>query len=271
MTAAGRDTPTWDMVQSGPTDADHTVLLLPGGWCTAVFYQELMAEPALAGIRLVAVTLPGNGGTSAPQDLSVENYARLTAALADQLGCTAVVGHSMGANVALEMVGSGAFTGPVVLLAPSFGRRDEAMIIRVVDRLARVLGHLPFTLMRYMMRFAVKGSTLPPERLAELVAELQKNDPEFMRRGMHRYFQYLDRHGSVAGRLGEAAVPAWVVHGETGDGGVTDEERRTLQAYPWIHIVTIPGPSFFTANEEPALVAGLVVAALAAVARPTTD
>src|SRR6478736_1606411 len=100
MTAAGRDTRMWDMVQSGPTDADHTVLLLPGGWCTAVFYQELMAEPALAGIRLVAVTLPGNGGTGAPQDLSVENYARLTAALADQLGCTAVVGHSMGANVA---------------------------------------------------------------------------------------------------------------------------------------------------------------------------
>ena len=59
-------------------------------------------------------------------------------------------------------------------------------------------------------------------------------------------------------------VPAWVVHGETGDGGVTDEERRTLQAYPQIRIVTIPGGSFFTPNEEPALVAGLVVDALRA-------
>ena len=148
-------------MQSGPADAEQTVLLLPGGWCTAVFYQELMAEPALAGIRLVAVTLPGNGGTPAPQDLSVENYARLTAELAERLGCTAVVGHSMGANVALEMAGSGAFTGPVVLLAPSFSRRDEAMIIRVLDRLARVLGRLPFAAMRFMMRFAVKGSPLP--------------------------------------------------------------------------------------------------------------
>ena len=68
MTPAGWDAGSWDTVQSGPADADHAVLLLPGGWCTAVFYQELMAEPALAGIRLVAVTLPGNGGTSAPQD-----------------------------------------------------------------------------------------------------------------------------------------------------------------------------------------------------------
>ena len=50
-------TGTWSA--SGPADAEHTVLLLPGGWCTAVFYEELMAEPALAGIRLVAVTLPG--------------------------------------------------------------------------------------------------------------------------------------------------------------------------------------------------------------------
>jgi pimeloyl-ACP methyl ester carboxylesterase len=271
MTATSSDVRTWDTIQSGPADAEHTVLLLPGGWCTAVFYQELMAEPVLAGIRLVAVTLPGNGGTRAPQDLSVENYARLTAELAGQLGCTAVVGHSMGASVALEMAGSGAFTGPVVLLAPSFSRPDEAMIIRVLDRLTRVLGRLPYKVMRSLMRLAVRDSPLPPPRLAELVAELQKNDPEFMRRSIHRYLQYLDQHGSVAQRLCAAAVPAWVVHGQTGDGGITDEERRTLQAYPWIRIVTIPGGSFFTPNEEPALVAGLVVAALRAATQPTVS
>jgi pimeloyl-ACP methyl ester carboxylesterase len=252
------------MVTSGPDDAEHSVLLLPGGWCTAVFYRELMAEPALAEIRLIAVTLPGNGGTSAPADLSMENYARLTAELTRRFGCVAVVGHSMGANVALEMAASGAFTGPVVLLAPSFSRQDEAMVIRVMDRLATVLGRLPFTALRSAMRFVVNGSPLPPDRLAELVAELRKNDPEFMRRGIHRYLQYLDRHGSVAARLCGAAVPAWVIHGQNGDGGITDEERLTLQAYPWVRIVTIPGGSFFTPNEQPALVADLVVEALRA-------
>ena len=272
MTTANWGAGPWDMIQSGPADAEHTVLLLPGGWCTAISYEELMAEPGLAGIRLVAVTLPGNGGTPAPEDLSMENYARMTAELADMLGCAAVVGHSWGANVALEMVGSGAFTGPVVLLAPSFSRRDEAMIIRVVDRLSRVFGWLPFAAMRWMMRFAVKGSPVPADRLAVLVAEVQKNDPEFMRRGIHSYLRYLDQHGSVASRLCAAAVPAWVVHGETGDGGVTDEERRTLQAYPWIRLITIPGRSFLTPNEEPALVAGLIVAALhTADAQPTIN
>lgn len=257
----------WDMVQTGPADAERTVLLLPGGWCTATFYEELMAEPALEDVRLVAVTLPGNGGTPVPDDLSIENYARLTAELAADLGTDVVVGHSMGANVALEMAGSGAFSGPLVLLAPCFSRPDEALVIRVLDRLGRVLGDLPFAAMRTMLRFAVKDSPLPPERLEVLVRELQKNDPHFMRRGIRSYLDYLDRHGSVAGRLGTSAVPAWVVHGESGDGGMTEEERRTLQAYAWIRVVTIPGPSFFTANEEPARVAGLVVDAL----RATTD
>ena len=252
----------WDTIQSGPANAERTVLLLPGGWCTAVFYAELMAEPELAGTRLVAVTLPGNGGTAAPADLSVENYARLTADLARDLDCDVVVGHSMGANVALEMAGSGAFTGPLVLLAPCFSRTDEAMIIRVLDRLAAVLGRLPFAAMRSMLRLAVKDSPLPSDRLAELVTELQKNDPRFMRNGIHRYLGYLDQHGSVATRLCRSGVAAWVVHGQTGDGGMTADERRTLQAYTQIRILTLPGASFFTANEEPALVAELVLDAL---------
>jgi pimeloyl-ACP methyl ester carboxylesterase len=257
----------WDIVQSGPADAEHTALLLPGGWCTAVFYEELMAEPALAGVRLVAVTLPGNGGTEPPEDTSMENYARLTSELAADLGCDVVVGHSLGANVALEMAGSRAFAGPLVLLAPCFSRQDEAMVIRVLDRLARVLGRWPFAAMKAMLRFAVKDSPLPADRLKVLLAELQKNDPQFMRRGMHSYLKYLDRHGSVAARLGTSEAPAWVVHGETGDGGMTEDERATLQAYAGIRLITIPGASFFTPNEEPALVAGLVLDALRAIRR----
>jgi hypothetical protein len=67
------------------------------------------------------------GGTPAPRDLSIENLARLTAQCAADLGCDVVVGISMGANIALEMAGSGAFSGPLVLLAPSFSRQDEAV------------------------------------------------------------------------------------------------------------------------------------------------
>ena len=60
-------------------------------------------------------------------------------------------------------------------------------------------------------------------------------------------------------------MPAWVVHGESGDGGVTDEERHLLLACPTTRVVTIPGASFFTQREGPALVASLVCDALRAV------
>ena len=108
----------------------------------------------------------------------------------------------------------------------------------------------------------MKGSPLPAERRDELVAVLRRNDPRVMRIGFHAYLQYLDRHGSVTPRLCQANVEAWVVHGEKGDGGVTDDERRTLEACPRIHMITLPGTSFFVPNEEPALVADLVIQAL---------
>jgi pimeloyl-ACP methyl ester carboxylesterase len=252
----------WDRRESGPDDAEHAALLLPGGMCTAVQYEELMAEPALAGVRMIAVTVPGMGGTPAPEDLTIENFARLAAQCAADLGCDVVVGFSMGANIALEMAASGAFRGPLVLLAPSFSRRDEAVFFRLLERLARVLGHLPFTAMLKMMGPMMKQMPLPPARRETLAAEFRKNDPRVIRRGVHCYFQYLDRHGSVASRLCEADVPAWVVHGERGDGGITDDERRTLEACRQIRVITLPGASWFTPNEEPALVAKLVVEAL---------
>ena len=247
----------WDIRESGPADAAHTALLLPGGLCTAMFYDEVMSEASLSSVRLVAVTLPGHGGTPPPPSVSIENYAHLMSCLATDLGCSAVVGHSTGATVALEMAASGGFDGPLVLLAPSFSRPDEAIFLRILDRVATVLGRLPYVAMRAMFGAAVSGSPLPRPRRQALVAELRKNDPAVMRQGIHRYLQYLDAHRSVAPRLVSANVAAWVVHGESGDGGITQQERETLQAAPQITLVTVPGPSVFTQCEEPALVAQL--------------
>jgi pimeloyl-ACP methyl ester carboxylesterase len=252
----------WDVRESGPPQAEHTVLCLPGGLCTAMQYEELMAEPKLADVHLVAATLPGHGGTPEPEDVSIENYAALAAELAAEHDCDAIVGFSLGANVALEMAGSGAFSGPLVLLAPSFSAEDEAAFLRGLDKAARVLGHLPFAAMLKGVHLAVKESPLPAERRDQLVAVLRQNDPHFMRRAFHEYLGYLNRYGSVAGRLCEAGVWASVVHGEHGDGGVTDDERRTLEACGRIHLITLPGTSYFMPNEEPALVADLLLQGL---------
>jgi pimeloyl-ACP methyl ester carboxylesterase len=87
----------WDLRETGPTDADHTVLLLPGSLCTAAFFEGLMAELRLieAPIRLVAARLPGFGGTPPPEDITMENYGGLAGKLASGVGCDVVVGHSL--------------------------------------------------------------------------------------------------------------------------------------------------------------------------------
>ena len=141
-----RDHDGWIVRESGPARPRHTVLLLPGALATARFYDDLLAEPALtqAPIGFVNTTLPGFGGTPPPDDLSMENYAAQASKLAADFRCDVVVGHSLGANVALEMVGSAQFSGPVVLLSPSFSRADESKVPRALDRLSPVLGHFPY-------------------------------------------------------------------------------------------------------------------------------
>ena len=255
----------WDIRESGPADAEHTVLLIPGTLATAAFYDDLMAETrcAEASIRFVAATLPGQGGTPPSEDLSIEGYARLAGQLAADRGCDAVVGHSTGANVAIEMAAAGDFSGPLVLLAPSFSREDESKFPRALDRLGRVFGHLPFAAMLKVIGSAVKGG-LPSDRHDALVAELKKNDPRVVRRHVRLFLEYLDRHGSVAPRLCDSGTRAWVVFGDLDDIGLADDEQRTLEDCPQVTLVTIPDVGHFTLNVVPDQVSEIVLAAVSA-------
>jgi pimeloyl-ACP methyl ester carboxylesterase len=250
----------WVLRESASLNADHTVLMLAGALCSAAFFDDLMAEPRLAegSIRLVAATLPGFAGTKPPDDLSMENYAKLANKLAADLGCDAVVGHSVGANIAIEMAAAGEFSGPLALLSPSFSRRDESRFPRALDRIGVVLGHLPFAAMLKIIGVAMRGS-LPADRHDALVAEMKKNDPRFVRRQTRRYLEYLDRHRSLVSRLSNAGVKSWIVFGERDDVGLTGEERRELEECALVTLITIAGAGHFTMNQEPARIADIII------------
>ncbi|MFI1106054.1 alpha/beta fold hydrolase [Streptomyces melanogenes] len=254
----------WDLLVSGPADAQQTVLLLPGGLNSARSYAEVMAEPALARCRLVAATLPGHCGTAPPEDFTIATLVRHTARLAEEQACDVMVGFSMGATVALEMVATGAFTGATVLLGNSMSAADEPAFFRAICRLGDVLGPLPAAALLKLMGPASKGMRVSPERRAELLGDLRSNDPHTVRRILRGYLDHLVGHEQPATRLCAAGVPVWVVHAEKGDGGLTADERRTLEACPHATAVTIPGTSYFLPNEEPRRIAELVVDALAA-------
>jgi pimeloyl-ACP methyl ester carboxylesterase len=143
MTAAAN----WELLQAGPADAEHTVLLVAGSLATAEFFADVLAEPSLVDYRLVAATLPGQGGTAVPPetgrltarsaplrslatagpmgDLGIDNYARLTGELAAEFGAEVLVGHSTGGGVVLETAAIGAHPGPLILLAPSLSQRTN--------------------------------------------------------------------------------------------------------------------------------------------------
>lgn len=254
----------WDLYETGPEEANHIVLLLPGGLNAARSYAEVMAQPALKDMRLIAATLPGHCGTPPPDDITVENYARLAGELAKGRGCDVVVGFSMGATVALEMIASGVFAGPAVLLGISMSRKDEAAFFRAIVRLGSVLGRLPAAALLSMAGLMLKPVPLSPERKAELAADFHRNEPRVIRGLLIEYVRYLSRHTKPATRLCNAGVPTWVVHAEKGDGGLTDDERRTLKACPYATVITIPGTSHLLPNEKPGEIAGIVVAAAAA-------
>ena len=190
---------TWETVESGPGVARGTVLLLAGGACSARSYAELMAEPGLADVRLVAVTLPGHAGAPAPQDFSVEAYARSTADLATRVGADVVVGFSMGATVAYETVVSGQFGGPVVLLGVSLSAADEPAFFRAIVRLGSILGTLPFAVLKKGAASSLKHATIPPERQGELAADFARNNTRDMRRGLQAYLRWLRRDDDPAG------------------------------------------------------------------------
>ncbi len=220
----------WEMVVSGPPDAERTALLLPGGMCSARSWAEVMAEPSLASTRLVAVTMPGNAGAAPPDDFSVEHYARITAELAAAEGADVIVGFSMGANVAYEMAVSDAFAGPLVLLGLALSAPSEPGFFRGAIRLTSVLGNLPMLALRAGVPSMLKKMPMPAERKAELAEDFRRNVPRDMRLGLQSYLRWLHRDDDPARRLCGSGVPAWIVHAEKGDGGLTPHEREVFES-----------------------------------------
>ena len=253
----------WEIVAAGPDDAEKTVLLLPGGMMSARSYAELMAESALARTRLLAVTLPGNAGAPPLEDNSIEASAQALADFASQSGVDVVVGFSNGAAVAYEMVVSGGFGGPVVLLGISLSAKDEPAFFRGLIRLCSVLGTLPIAFLKKVAGFLIASVPVAPERRDELKADFARNNAGDLRRALRAYLRWLHRNDDPARRLCQAGVPAWVVHAEkAGDGGLTSHERAVLEACPHVHLVTLPGKVFVIPNEVPERVAELIVDAL---------
>lgn len=252
----------WEILTAGPPDADRSALLLPGGANAARSFDLVMADPALAGVRLVATTLPGMAGAPLSDDVSVPGLARRAGELAKEHGCDVVVGFSHGATVALEMVLSGHFQGPAVLLGISLTTEDEAGFFRIAVRVSQKVGRWPFAVLLKLLPLMARSAKTPKAHKKELIEDLKQNRAGDSVRVSGAYLDYIAADRDFAAELAAAGNPVWVVHAEKGDGDLTDAERATLQAAPNVTLVTVPGAVFLLPDEVPDQTAAVIAAAL---------
>ena len=195
------------------------MLCLPGGLATAPFYDDVLAEPPWRPTVCARSRRRCPASAASPShlgfDASVEAYAAFAGNLARDLGCHAVVGHSFGANVAIEMAVGGHFGGHLILLAPTFSAEDEMRGLATFNRIGYVPGlrSLVTALLFRSLQKMLKGE-VPPDRVDRLAAEMASNDRAATRLTLRRSFEYLYRHGTIAGRLCRPGVRAEVVIGE---------------------------------------------------------
>lgn len=253
----------WERLIAGPLDADRSVLLLPGGANAARSFDLVMAEPALSGVRLVATTLPGMAGAPVSAEVSIPAVARRAGELARENACDVVVGFSYGATIALDMVLSGHFQGPVVLLGLSLTTPDESTFFRYVVRVSQKVGRWPMAILFRLMPLMARSAKTSERHKKDLIEDFKQNRAGDAVRVCGEYLDYIAADRNFAAELAASGSPVWVVHAEEkGDGGLTDAERATLEAAPNVTLVTIPGAVFLIPDEAPQRTAAVIADAL---------
>src|SRR5207253_1946087 len=109
---------------------------------------------------------------------------------------------------------------------------------RVLIKLGGVLGSLPAAVLAKVAASMVKRIPASAERQRELREDFRKNDSKDVSPSLRAYVRWLEHNHRPAERLCAAGVPTWLVHAEKGEGGLTDDERRTLEGCPQAHLVT---------------------------------
>jgi pimeloyl-ACP methyl ester carboxylesterase len=106
------------------------VLLMIHGWGDSVETFQALADQLGDSYQIVALDLPGFGGTQAPSELwGTAAFAAFVSRFIDKLGLKpyAVVGHSFGGAVAIELASHRPAFKKLVLLA-SAGVRDKRTV-----------------------------------------------------------------------------------------------------------------------------------------------
>lgn len=256
-----RQSGPWQLFERG--SGAGRVLLLPGGFCTALSYIDLVAEPALAGagVTTLAANPPGFATNLPPGGFTyaTTEYAELIEALIGAENLTALVGHSLSANILIEVAARGNVDLPIVLLDPCLRYRNEYRGVRLLRR-----AELIPPLVRRLYAATSKGyersmrGLIKPERLDLIVKDMQTTPPEQNRAVINGYFDHLKQYGSLAKRLADATGEIHYVRGDAESIGFDRADVELVVAQENVTTHTITNSDHFTMLDNPPEVAALI-------------
>lgn len=229
-----------------PKEARHRVLLLPGLLCTHFIYHHVIEDPKLkeSNVYLEAADPPGFADHEADEgfDFAIPSYAKWLSDRASQIECDLVVGHSFFANVLVEAIRQGRYSGKTILLSPSLDWKAEDGLSRflyyvlkfpAILHVANVSDFIVWMVKHCFLRsilkdyFAKETLARMPHILEDVVKMARGTSPRLGRVLYLSFFDSIPWKGTLAGNLQHARSPVLFVRGEsdsmrfnpvTGDG-----------------------------------------------------
>jgi pimeloyl-ACP methyl ester carboxylesterase len=236
--------PSLHFVESGDRAGPPVILIHGAGGSQRVWPAEARALP---GRRVLAVDLPGHGGTGGPGFRSVPDYARALGAFCDELGLgpALVVGHSMGGATALWL----ALERPDLVAA--LGLVSTGARLRVAPALLGGFAS-PSTFPGAVETLAAwaLGPGASAALRGDLCQALLATGPEVT----HGDFTACDAFDASA-RLGDLRRPALILCGAEDRLTPRRLSRSLADALPAARLEVIPGAGHMLPLEAPAAVA----------------
>jgi len=251
------------LIEAGPLRANVRVqgagptIVLLHGLSAALDWWDSVAGPLAADHRVVSIDLIGHGGTAAPaSNYAIKRQADLVAAILDKLdiGRAAIIGHSMGGDVATAFVEAHPERVDSLVLIDCPPAATERYNVATALYLIPVVGEL-FSHFRadQAVSWGLSQAFAPGFKVPEHFIDDVRQVPYAAFRSAHDESFAFRRAGTINSRLGaiRPAPPLLVIVGSL-DPFVPPGSAKVFEKIPGAHIVTLAGVGHSPMVEAPA-------------------
>lgn len=246
------------LLKAGLDDAAETLLFLHGWAGSKELWRHILALMP-PQYRVIALDLPGTGGTPLPEDMqTIPQMAHWVANVCKRLDLDNVtlIGHSLGGNLAAE----------ICLLFPDLVRRlvladaalDPASLpVRARWPLRRPFGLAALVALRVSMApLALWGHWVPTEARVGLWQGQARRCYWYVRanlsdRVLRVQLQALSDNPMLAARLQELSLPILILHGEHDPLVPVAQAHRLAQTLAHARLVTFPQGHHSPMDDDP--------------------